>query len=238
MRASLFLALSFVLACGGSDANQTAMTPNDHADHHHHHHDHGDHGGPLVHRFEKAEEWAKEFDDPARDAWQKPDEVVSAMRIEPGMLIADIGAGTGYFEPYLSRAVGPKGKVLALDIEPDMIRYMRERFAKDNLENIEPKQVGLADPALAPSSVDRVLIVDTWHHIAERPTYTKKIAEGLKPTGLLFIVDFTLEAAKGPPKEHRLAPEKVLEELKAGGLSGDILPESLPDQYIVVAKKP
>src|SRR5882672_603308 len=73
--------------------------------------------GPLVHRFEHAEQWAKQFDDPARDAWQRPQEVVAALMIRPGMTVADIGAGTGYFEPWLSRAVGGSGMVLALDIE-------------------------------------------------------------------------------------------------------------------------
>src|SRR5579859_1655667 len=66
---------------------------------------------PLVHRFTDPEQWSKRFDDPARDAWQKPADVVGLMRIAPGMTVADIGAGTGYFEPYLSRAVGPNGVV-------------------------------------------------------------------------------------------------------------------------------
>src|SRR5690348_4715148 len=79
---------------------------------------------PYAHRFEHAEAWSKEFDDPARDAWQKPDRVVAAMQIMFGMVVADVGAGTGYFEPHLSRAVGAAGKVLALDVEPDMVRHL------------------------------------------------------------------------------------------------------------------
>jgi predicted O-methyltransferase YrrM len=202
----------------------------------HHGPGHDGHGGPLVHRFEKAEDWAKEFDDPARDAWQKPAEVIAAMNITPGMTVADIGAGTGYFEPYLSRAVGPTGKVLALDIEPDMVRYLRERAAKEKLVNVTAQQVPPGDTGLAAGSVDRILIVDTWHHIPERTAYAQKLRTALRPGGLVIIVDFTLEATKGPPKEHRIPPATMIAELDAGGFSGKAIDESLPDQYIVVAK--
>jgi len=82
------------------------------------------------HRFEHAEQWAKEFDDPCRDSWQEPDRVLAAMQVTPGMTIAVIGAGTGYFEPHLSRAVGPGGKVIALDVEPDMVSHLRDRAAR------------------------------------------------------------------------------------------------------------
>src|SRR6202030_732069 len=83
------------------------------------------------HRFENAEHWSKEFDDPSRDGWQQPDRVVAAMQIQAGMSVADVGAGTGYFEPYLSRAVGDGGRVLALDVEPDMVRHLTERAARE-----------------------------------------------------------------------------------------------------------
>jgi SAM-dependent methyltransferase len=202
----------------------------------HHGHDHGGHGGPLVHRFEKAEDWAKEFDNPERDAWQKPTEVVSAMSITAGMTVADIGAGTGYFEPHLSKAVGVTGKVLAVDIEPDMVRYLGERAAKEKLANMTAQLATPGETGLAAGSVDRILIVDTWHHIPDRAAYAEKLRTALRPGGLVIIVDFTLEATKGPPKEHRLAPEKIIAELDAGGLSGKAIDESLPEQYIVVAK--
>ncbi len=197
---------------------------------------HDGHGGPLVHRFEKADDWAKEFDNPERDAWQKPTEVVAGMAIAPGMTVADIGAGTGYFEPHLSKAVGPTGKVLALDIEPDMVRYLRERAEKEKLANVTAQIVTPGETGLAAGSVDRILIADTWHHIPDRTTYAQKLRAALKPGGMLIIVDFTLEATKGPPKEHRLSADKVIAELDAGGLAGKSIDESLPEQYIVVAK--
>lgn len=202
----------------------------------HHGGGHDGHGGPLVHRFEKAEEWAKEFDNPERDAWQKPTEVVAAMTITPGMTVADIGAGTGYFEPHLSKAAGPTGKVLAIDIEPDMVRYLRERAEKEKLANVTAQLATPGDTGLTAGSVDRILIADTWHHIPERTAYAQKLRAALRPGGQVIIVDFTLEATKGPPKEHRLSADKVIAELDAAGLAGKAIDESLPEQYIVVAK--
>jgi ubiquinone/menaquinone biosynthesis C-methylase UbiE len=192
---------------------------------------------PLVHCFDHADAWAKEFDDPSRDAWQKPGEVMELMEIDPAMTVADVGAGTGYFEPYLSRAVGPSGSVLALDIEPDMVRHLGDRAAREKWGNVKTLLVRTDDPLLPPASVDRILVVDTWHHIPERKAYAAKLAAALAPGGEVVIVDFTREAEHGPPKEHRVAPEKVAGELVAGGMRATIVDEALPEQYVVVGKK-
>jgi ubiquinone/menaquinone biosynthesis C-methylase UbiE len=193
---------------------------------------------PMVHRFENADQWAKEFDDPSRDAWQRPQAVVETMEIRPGMTVADIGAGTGYFEPWLSRAVAESGTVLALDIEPDMIRYLKERAAREHLANVRPGLVPMDDPKLPAGGVDRILIVDTWHHIADREAYAGKLRAGLKAGAKAFVVDFKLDAKHGPPPHHRLAPEQVVRELAAGGLSAQIAATTLPEQYIVVGARP
>jgi ubiquinone/menaquinone biosynthesis C-methylase UbiE len=190
------------------------------------------------HRFEHAEQWAKEFDDPSRDSWQKPELVVAAMQIAPGMTVADIGAGTGYFEPHLSRAVGPNGRVLALDVEPDMVRYLIARAAREQLANVDARQVAPDDPALPAASVDRVLIVDTWHHIANRAAYASRLAVALKPGGEVIVVDFRRDAHRGPPPEHRIGPEEVARELAAGGLAVRVTDAGLPEQYVVVGTRP
>lgn len=207
-----------------------------HGHEHGHGHGHGGHGGPLVHRFENADQWAKVFDDPARDAWQRPADVITALRLAPGMTAVDLGAGTGYFLPYLARAVGPSGRVIALDVEPDMVRYMNERAAREKLTNIQAKVVPIDDPGLSPRSADRILIVDTWHHIPSRPGYAAKLKAALKPGGLVAVVDFTKEAPHGPPKEHRLTAEQVVAELREAGFDATVEEEPLPDQYIVVGK--
>lgn len=202
----------------------------------HHHHDH-DHGG-MPHRFEKAEEWAKQFDDPSRDAWQKPDEVVAVLRLQPGMVVADLGAGTGYFEGRLAAGVGAGGRVWALDVEADMVRYLGERATKEGWTNVEAKVVAPDDPGLAPGSVDRVLIVDTWHHLGDRAAYAQKLAAALRPGGEVHVVDFNVDSPRGPPEKHKLPPEEVQDTLQKAGLHAEAVAETLPDQYIVVGKKP
>ena len=233
------LAAAFVVGCSGSEgAGQGhGHQQNRHGQEHHGRgHDHGD--GVLVHRFQNAEQWSKEFDDPARDAWQRPEEVVKLLRITPGMTAVDLGAGTGYFMPYLARAVGPQGSVLALDLEADMVRYMRERAVREKLSNVKAIQVAPDDPGLAAGSAARILVVDTWHHIPAREAYAKKLRAALAPCGMIAVVDFTLESQRGPPKAHRIPPEKVVAELAAAGLVAEVADEGLPDQYVVLGRAP
>jgi predicted methyltransferase len=257
-RVQLFVLLAALpLACGGSPQHaadgQNEHHGNGHASEHKHAHagahkhkhggddDHTKHRHgkePLGHRFENAEEWAPRFDDPKRDAWQKPTEVIALMEIEPGMHVADIGAGTGYFLPHLASQTGADGTVVGLDIEVDMVRYMSDRVAREKLVGVSARVVATDDPKLAPASLDRILIVDTWHHLPGRVAYSKKLAAGLKPGGTLTIVDFTMETTRGPPKSHRLTSESILGELRAAGLEAELLSENLPDQFIVRGVKP
>jgi SAM-dependent methyltransferase len=222
MNRVLLFSLALVVACGGGGSKGEPAH----------------HPEPLGHRFRSAEEWAKIFDDPARDAWQKPAEVVTLVEIEPPMIVVDVGAGTGYFEPYLSRAVGANGRVLALDVEPDMIRYLKERGVREGWTNVEARLVTTDDPSLGDASVDRVLIVDTWHHIPARIEYAKKLKRALRPNGGIVIVDFTKESKRGPPPEHRVSPDSVASELAVAGMTSVIAPEDLPDQYAVIAVVP
>ena len=197
--------------------------------HAHHHH------GPIGHTFEDVDKWAGRWNNPARDQWQRPNEVVALMKIKPGMTVADLGAGTGYFEPFLSKAVGQDGKVLALDAEPEMVKYLKSNPRTSALGNVEVKLVPYGDPMLPAGKVDRVLIVNTWHHIRHRVAYGRKLATSLASGGSVVVVDFTLEAKEGPPKNIRLAPAQIISELKAAGFIAKVVDESLPRQYIVVA---
>lgn len=224
MRAS---AIVLALAACGASAPPTAPTPaaNEHVTDHAHH------------RFDDVERWAKVFDDPDRDAWQRPAEVVAILRLAPGMTVVDLGAGTGYFLPHLSPAVGPTGRVLALDVEPAMVRYMRDRAARQGLRNVVASAVAGDDPKLPPAGVDRVLIVDTWHHLPDRAAYSAKLAAGLKPGGMIVVVDFTQDSRFGPPPGARVAPEEVVAELRAGGLDADVVTETLSEQYVVIGRR-
>ena len=218
---------------GGGEADTTMHHPGMSADEIQAHHKEGMH-----HSFEDAEKWSRVFDDPARDAWQKPKEIVGLMSIKPGMTVADIGAGTGYLMPHLAEAVGGKGRVLALDIEPKLVEHMIARAAKAGLAQVKPKVIQGDDPGLPTAAVDRVVILDTWHHIPERVAYAKKIFEGLKPGGRLVIVDFTAESPFGPPKAHRLAPEAIIDTLRQAGFTAKAAAEDLPHQFAIIGVKP
>jgi SAM-dependent methyltransferase len=238
---TLSLVTFAVSACGSSTPSQTVAAPpaaGEHAEHHHHHHDGPDGKAPLVHRFENAEKWAPVFDDPKRDAWQQPDKVVAALALAPGMSVADVGAGTGYFEARLANAVGAQGKVLAVDVEPDMVRYLTERAARESTPNVTAVLGATGDPNLAPGSVDRVLIVDTWHHIPDRVAYGKKLAAALRPGGYVLVVDFTEDSTRGPPKHHRIPPAQVAAELEQAGLVASIVEAGLPDQFVMKGATP
>jgi SAM-dependent methyltransferase len=202
----------------------------------------GDAGGVDVHRpgmkhdFSDVAKLEKGFDGPERAAWQQPDHVIALMAITPGMTVVDIGAGTGFFEPPLAAAVGAAGKVLALDVEPNMVEHLTRRAREAGLAQVEAKLVAPEDPGLAASSVDRILVVNTWHHIDDRGTYAAKLRAALRPGGAIYIVDFDKTSAKGPPPMHKLEPREVIAELEAGGLDAEQVEEELTEQYVVVAR--
>jgi len=246
MRTTSFLFAVLFAGCGASQPSEPAEPdhaaghPGAHAGHHgggHHggeHHGHGQHGH---HDFSDVERFAAIFDDPARDEWQRPTEVVELLDLEAGAVIADIGAGTGYFVPHLAAAVGADGRVVALDVEPAMVEHMRQRFEAAGLHNAEARTVATDSPGLEPESVDRVLIVDTWHHIGAREAYSRELRSALRAGGFVLVIDFTADSPHGPPAAMRLEAERVAEELEAGGLSVQILEEGLPYQYAVLARR-
>ena len=195
----------------------------------------GHHGEGFHHGFKDAATWAKVFDDPARDAWQKPEAVIDLFALGPTSKVADVGAGTGYFAVRIARRV-PDGRVYAVDIEPDMVRHLGERSAREHLPQITPV-LATGDDAKIPEPVDVVLIVDTLHHIDDRPAYLAKLRNTLKDGGRLFVVDFTLEAAMGPPKQHRLAPEAVVKDAEQAGLHALPVTLELPNQYVLAFKR-
>lgn len=198
---------------------------------------HGHSSGSEGH-FPPPQSYADELDDPERDAWQRPQAVMRLLECRPGMTAADLGAGTGYFIGYLAQAVGHGGRVLALDSDRAMIDRLRRRIDDHGLPNVLPILVEPDDPGLAPRSVDRILVVNTWHHIHDRVGYAGKLLTALRPQGLLLIVDFTRESPEGPPAKHRLARERVLQELRAAGFDADPLEESLPYQYAIAGRVP
>lgn len=206
----LFIAvLSRTVSCSGQQAHHTAS-----------------------HRFDDIAVWVKVFEDPERDTWQKPEEVVKTMNLRRGDVVADIGAGTGYFTRRFAAEVGPEGKALGLDIEQSMIDYMKEDAEKRNLHNYMARVVKTDDPQLAPRSVDVVFLCDTYHHIDERVSYFRNVAAALRSGGRVVIVDFyKKELPYGPPPDHKLSKDVVIKEMGQAGYKLNRELHFLPYQY-------
>jgi cyclopropane fatty-acyl-phospholipid synthase-like methyltransferase len=186
-----------------------------------------------MHRhFSDAERWAQVFDDPARDKWQKPGEVVAALALAPDARVADIGSGTGYFSVRLARAV-PEGTVYGADLEPDMVAYLNSRAAKEGLANLTSRVAAPDDPRL-PAPVDLVLVVDTYHHIGARPDYFARLRDALRPGGRVAIIDFKHDSPTGPPPSARIAPAQVEAEMVQAGYRKAARHDFLPYQYFLV----
>lgn len=211
------------------------MPPHEHCSAHAHDPNHVD--GHMDKRFKGADEWAKIFDDPKRDEWQKPEEVIKTLAISDGSVVADIGAGTGYFTIRIAKQ-HPRSKVLGVDVEPDMVAYIEKRAQHENLSNV--KTVLIPDSGEAfnlPEAVDQILVIDTYHHIPDRPKYFKNLSSCLKPQGTLVIIDFKLDSPEGPPREHRIQPAQIQEELKGSGFEQVKSLDFLPYQFFLVFKK-
>ncbi|TDI19749.1 MAG: methyltransferase domain-containing protein, partial [Acidobacteria bacterium] len=166
----------------------------------------------MQHRFEDAEQYARSFDDPARDVWQMPDRVIEALGVQPGQTVADVGAGTGYFTVRLAQSTGAK-TIYAVDIEQSMVDYTRHRAEAAELDNVVTVLAG-SDRTNLPEPVDLVLIVDTYHHIPDRVAYFTRLRENLQPSGRLAIIDFKKDSPSGPPVEFRFTPDQITGELE------------------------
>jgi ubiquinone/menaquinone biosynthesis C-methylase UbiE len=194
------------------------------------------HDATVRHSFEDVQHWIAVFDDPARDAWQKPAEVVQALEIRRGMCVADLGAGTGYFNRYLSAAVGEGGTVFAVDTEPNLVVHLRERAEREQTPNVVPILASADNPRLPAGMVDLVLIVDTVHHIDDRVDYVRRLRRVLKSGGRVVVIDFKKDAdiPVGPPATHRLARAQVVEEFQSAGYQLIAAPQVLPYQYFLI----
>lgn len=219
MKRRSFIAALAVFSCTGSFAiPSSAQSPHTHQ-----------------HSFGDADKWAQIFDDPKRDAWQKPHEVIQALALKPDAVIADIGAGTGYFSARLANMV-PKGRVYAVDTEPDMVKHLAERAKREGLKNLSAVTGKPDDPKL-PQKADLALLVDVYHHIENRDQYFRKLAGALKPGGRIAVIDFRMDSPDGPPKDARIAPERVKAELKSAGYELVQDHAFLPNQYFLVFRR-
>lgn len=197
-------------------------------------HDHGDHDATVHHSFDDVERWVQIFDSPERNEWQRPAKVIRIIGLNGGETVADVGAGTGYFTQVLSRAVGPQGKVFAVDIEPEMLEYIDQREDLGRAE-IVTVQADPDDPKLPDGELDVILVVNTWHHIDGRTEYLKKLRRALDTEGRVVVIDWREgELPMGPPPGSKLSRDAVVAEFEGTGWS--LVSESvlLPYQYFLV----
>jgi len=178
------------------------------------------------------------LDRPERAKEENPEGALDALKIRPGMVVADVGAGTGYMSLRLARRVGPSGKVYANDIQPEMLRRLRENATKAGLANIETVQGEEADPKLPAGRMDLVLLVDVYHEFSHPREMIDKIRESLKSDGRLVLLEYRKEDPNVPIREeHKMSVLEVKAELEPQGLVMSQVIETLPRQHILILKK-
>jgi cyclopropane fatty-acyl-phospholipid synthase-like methyltransferase len=174
------------------------------------------------------------LEDPARDAYQKPHEVITALDLKAGEVIADIGSGAGYFTLRLAADVGDGGRVYGVDIDPEMVRHLSRRVRDAALRNVHVLLADSDDPLL-PEPVDRFLIVDTWHHIGDQAKYLALMRKLLKPGGQIVMIDFQKkDLPLGPPVAMKVAREDLIQQMEANGFRLVKEHTFLPYQYFLV----
>ncbi|RMH09197.1 MAG: methyltransferase domain-containing protein [Nitrospirae bacterium] len=193
--------------------------------------------GCHAHQAGNIEEYIQSLERPSRDTYQQPDRVLQALNLQPGMAIADLGAGSGYFTRRFAHALDPAGLVIAVDVDPRMLEYNQAHLANSNAS--APVKFILAlpdDPSLPAQSVDLIFLCNVYHHLTNHAAYMAKAKAALKPNGRVAIIDFYHDARSGVlgfPKHHLVPRERVIHDMEQAGFQ--LLKEHtfLPRQYFL-----
>ena len=180
------------------------------------------------------------LDAPDRDLWQRPDQIMDAMAIADASVVADIGAGSGWFTIRLARRVGPQGRVYAEDVQKEMINAISRRVSREGLANVKAVLGSTNDPMLPSGSLDAVLLVDAYHEIelGNRVAVLSSLARSLKPQGRIGVIDFRLEGTgPGPEADERVSPDVVVKDAERAGLRLLRQETFLPYQYFLIFGK-
>jgi precorrin-6B methylase 2 len=178
------------------------------------------------------------LDRPERQNEERPEVVIGAMGLRGGEVVADLGAGSGYFTFRLAKKVGRRGKVLAVDIQDEMLETLRRRSAELGVTNVEEVKAGETDPHLPAGGVDMVLMVDVYHELAYPFEVMTRVREALKPGGRVVFVEYRKEDPRVPIKEvHKMSVAQLAKEMQAVGLAQVRRVETLPSQHIVIFAK-
>jgi ubiquinone/menaquinone biosynthesis C-methylase UbiE len=179
------------------------------------------------------------LDRPEREDQEKPSIVLNALRLRDGEVVADLGAGSGFFSFRISPKVGGTGKVLAVEIQDEMLQTIRERAHAQKITNVEAVKGSETDPNLPVNGVDLVLMVDVYHELSYPFEIMTKVREALKPGGRVVFVEYRKEDPGVRIKEvHKMSVEQLKKEMTAVGLVHVQTLETLPSQHIVIFKKP
>jgi precorrin-6B methylase 2 len=180
-------------------------------------------------------EW---LDRPEREAEEATSLAVKALDIQPGQVVADLGAGSGYYTVRLARAVGPKGKVYATDIQPGMLDLLRRNVERAGLSNVEPVLGRAGDPMLPAGALDLALMVDVYHELDEPQAFLRRLRAAIKPGGRLVLLEYRKEDPRIPIQEvHKMSTAEVRQELEAEGFRLAAILDDLPWQHIFVLKR-
>jgi ubiquinone/menaquinone biosynthesis C-methylase UbiE len=175
-----------------------------------------------------------QLEGPDRDLYQRPDQIMDALQIGDGSVVADLGAGGGWFTIRLARRVGPNGRVYAEDIQPEMIGAIERRVAREGLRNVIPRLGTPVDPEIPDGTVDAVLIVDAYHEIEDPVTLLRNVGKDLKPKGVIGIINYKKDGGgPGPAMEERVDAEQVIADARAAGLELRRRYNFLPYQYLL-----
>ena len=174
---------------------------------------------------------------PERESEEATSRAVDALDLRPGMVAADIGAGSGYYTVRMARKLGPTGKVFATDIQAGMLDILKRRMTADGIGNVVPVLGAPDDPRLPAGAIDLALMVDVYHELASPQVFMRRLREALKPDGRLVLIEFRKEDPRVPIKEeHKMSVAEVRQELSADGYAIDRVVDVLPWQHIIVLK--
>lgn len=172
---------------------------------------------------------------PDRADWQQPERIMDALQIGDGSVVADLGAGGGWFTVRLARRVGPNGRVYAEDVQPQMLEAIKRRVSREGLRNVVTRLGQPADPLLPASALDAVLIVDAYHEIEQPIALLRNVRTALKPDGRIGIVNFTKDGGgPGPAIEDRVDADRVIRDAKAAGLELKSRENFLRYEYLLI----
>lgn len=175
---------------------------------------------------------------PKREKEEEPDKLIDLLKIKEGSVVADVGAGSGYHSFRMSAKVGEKGKVLAVDIQPEMLDALKKRAKDRKITNVEPVLGTENDPKLPEGKVDLILLVDVYHEFSEPYEMTRAMVKALKPGGRLVFVEFRLEDPKVPIKlVHKMTDKQVKKEMEPHPLKWVSTNEDLPWQHVITFEK-